>query len=77
MYVHPAFRIDRAASLAFAAARGFGLVVACDGGQPAASPLPFRLDYANDGTPRLGFHVARNNPLAAPRRQGRTAGWSQ
>jgi transcriptional regulator len=64
MYVHPAFRIDRAASLAFAAARGFGLVVACDGGEPAASPLPFRLDYANDGTPRLGFHVARNNPLS-------------
>ncbi len=64
MYVHPAFRIDRAQSLAFAAARGFGLVVACDSGQPAASPLPFQLDYANDGTPRLGFHVARNNPLA-------------
>jgi transcriptional regulator len=64
MYIHPAFRIDRAASLAFAAARGFGLVVACEGGQPVASPLPFRLDYANDGTPRLGFHVARNNPLA-------------
>jgi transcriptional regulator len=64
MYVHPAFRIDRAASLAFAAARGFGLVVACDDGRPAASPLPVCLDYANDGTPRLGFHVARNNPLA-------------
>jgi transcriptional regulator len=64
MYVHRAFRIDRAQALAFAAARGFGLVVACDGGQPLASPLPFRLDYARDGTPRLGFHVARNNPLA-------------
>ena len=72
MYVHPAFRIDRAASLAFAAARGFGLVVACDGGQSAASPLPFRLDYANDGTPRLGFHVARNNPLAALAAKGGT-----
>jgi transcriptional regulator len=64
MYLHPAFRIDRATSLAFAAARGFGLVVACNGGRPTASPLPFRLDYCDDGTPRLGFHVARNNPLA-------------
>jgi transcriptional regulator len=72
MYVHPAFRIDRAASLAFAAARGFGLVVACDGGRPIASPLPFRLDYANDGTPRLGFHVARNNPLAGLAAKGGT-----
>ena len=64
MYVHPAFRIDRTASLKFAAARGFGLIVACDAGHPVASPLPFSLDYARDGTPRLGFHVARNNPLA-------------
>jgi transcriptional regulator len=72
MYIHPAFRIDRAASLAFAAARGFGLVVACDGARPTASPLPFRLDYASDGTPRLGFHVARNNPLAGLAAKGGT-----
>jgi transcriptional regulator len=64
MYVPPAFRIDRAASLAFAAARGFGLVVACDGARPVASLLPFHLSYADDGTPRVGFHVARSNPLA-------------
>jgi transcriptional regulator len=65
MYVNPANRIDRAASLAFAAARGFGLVIACDGGRPVASPLPFRLEDADAATPRLIFHVARPNPLGA------------
>jgi transcriptional regulator len=66
MYINPAFRADRAASLAFAAARGFGLVAACGGGgRVVASPLPFLLDYLADGTPRLAFHVARANPLAA------------
>lgn len=70
MYVHPAFQSDRAASLAFAAARGFGLVVACGSGRPHASPLPFQLNFASDGTPRLAFHVARNNPLAAAAAQG-------
>ena len=64
MYAPPAFRIDRAASLAFAAEHGFGLVIACDGVRPVASPLPFVIDYAADGTPRVGFHVARGNPLA-------------
>src|SRR5438105_10521683 len=33
MYVHPAFKVHPAASLAFAAARGFGLVIATDGGR--------------------------------------------
>jgi transcriptional regulator len=68
MYSRPPFQIDRAACLAFAQARGFGLVVAacCDGQQPlTASPLPFHLSYGNDGTPRINFHVARGNTLAA------------
>src|SRR4029077_16740425 len=26
-------------------------------------PLPFYLDYADDGTPCVAFHVARGNPL--------------
>src|SRR4051812_37156301 len=65
MYMQPAFRLDRSACLAFAAARGFGLVVAHDGERPTASPLPFQLDYRDDGTPRARFHVARANPLAA------------
>lgn len=68
MYSRPPFQIDRAACLAFAQARGFGLVVAacCDGEQPlTASPLPFHLSYGSDGTPRASFHVARGNTLAA------------
>lgn len=65
MHAHPATRIDRAASLAFAAARGFGTVVAFDGKRPVASPLPFHLSYRADGTPVASFHVASNNPLAA------------
>jgi transcriptional regulator len=57
------FKPDRAASLAFAEARGFGTVCAWDGAKPIASLLPFYLDYADDGTPRAAFHVARHNPL--------------
>src|SRR5258706_9587306 len=34
------------------------------GTAPFASSLPFCLAYADDGTPRVAFHVARNNPLA-------------
>ena len=44
MYTPPPFKPDRAASLAFAQARGFGLVCAWDGGKPIASPLPFYLE---------------------------------
>ncbi len=64
MYVHPAFKIDRSAALSFAATRGFGLIVACPGGAPVASPVPFHIDYAADGAPRASFHVAKANPLA-------------
>ncbi len=70
MYVPSAFKIDRTACLAFAAARGFGLVVGHDGTRPVASSLPFNLAYAADGTPRAQFHVARGNPLAALAAQG-------
>ena len=64
MYTPPMFKPDRAASLAFAQARGFGTVCAWDGSKPIASPLPFYLVYADDGTPHAAFHVARGNPLA-------------
>jgi len=64
MYTPPAFKTDRAASLAFAEARGFGTMCAFDGKKPIASQLPFYLTYAADGTPRAAFHVARGNPLA-------------
>jgi transcriptional regulator len=63
MYTPPPFKPDRAASLAFAEARGFGLVCAWDGAKPIASPLPFYLSFAADGTPRALFHLARHNPL--------------
>jgi transcriptional regulator len=64
MYTPPMFKPDRAASLAFAQARGFGTVCAWDGSKPIASSLPFYLAYADDGTPHAAFHVARHNPLA-------------
>jgi transcriptional regulator len=63
MYTPPMFKPDRAASLAFAQSRGFGLVCAWDGSKPIASSLPFYLAFADDGTPHLAFHVARHNPL--------------
>ena len=45
MYTPPAFNPHRAVSLAFAAARGFGLVVACDSGRPLAERMrPTRLE---------------------------------
>jgi transcriptional regulator len=73
MYTPPMFKPDRAASLAFAQTRGFGLVCAWDGKKPIASPLPFYLIFADDGTPRAAFHVARHNPLA--KLAGGTASW--
>ena len=63
MYTPPMFKSDRAASLAFAQARGFGSVCAWDGSRPIASALPFYLAFADDGTPQIAFHVARHNPL--------------
>jgi len=57
------FKPDRAASLAFAEARGFGTICSWDGKRPIASLLPFYLSYADDGTPQAAFHVARHNPL--------------
>ena len=65
MYTPPMFKPDRAASLDFAQARGFGTVCAWDGTRPIASSLPFYLTYADDGTPRAAFHVARGNALVA------------
>ena len=63
MYTPPFFKQDRAASLKFADTRGFGTICAFDGHKPIASPLPFYLTCAADGTPQAAFHVARHNPL--------------
>ena len=73
MYTPPMFKPDRAASLAFAQTRGFGLVSAWSGSRPIASSLPFYLTFADDGTPRAAFHVARHNPLA--KLAGGTGSW--
>jgi transcriptional regulator len=73
MYTPPMFKPDRAASLAFAQARGFGLVCAWDGARPIASSLPFYLTFADVGTPRAAFHVARHNPLV--KLAGGTTSW--
>lgn len=72
MYAQSAFKTHQAVALAFAAARSFGLVIACDGGRPVASPLPFRLIEADGEMPRLQFHVARGNPLATLAEKGGT-----
>jgi transcriptional regulator len=63
MYTPPPFKPDRAASLRFADARGFGTVCAWTGSRPIASSLPFYLSSADDGTPKVWFHLARGNPL--------------
>ncbi|WP_407174128.1 FMN-binding negative transcriptional regulator [Bradyrhizobium sp. STM 3562] len=73
MYTPPMFKADRAACLKFAEARGFGLICAFDGSKPIASTLPFYLSYAEDGTPRAAFHVARHNPLI--KLAGATSSW--
>jgi transcriptional regulator len=63
MYTPPPFKPDRAASLRFADARGFGTVCAWSGSRPIASSLPFYLASADDGTPQVWLHLARGNPL--------------
>jgi transcriptional regulator len=65
MYTPPAFQLHPALALAFAAARGFGLAVSCDGGRPLASPVPFLIEERPGQSPRVSFHLARANPLAA------------
>jgi len=63
MYTPPMFKPNRATSLAFAEARGFGMACAFDGRKPIASLLPFYLGHAQDGAPSAFFHLARGNPL--------------
>ena len=72
MYAPSAFKVHHAIALKFAAARGFGLVVACDGGRPVASLLPFVVTEADGEVPRVHFHVARANSLAALAAKGGT-----
>lgn len=64
MYTPSAFTLHPALALAFAAARGFGLAVSCDGGRPLASPVPFLIEERPGEGARVSFHLARANPLA-------------
>ena len=62
MYVNSAFKIDDETAWAFVEARGFGAVVAIDGGKPVAAHVP--LMVTGTGTERkIEFHVARANPI--------------
>ena len=70
MYAPSAFKVHHAMALKFAAMRGFGLVVACEGGGPVASLLPFLVAEADGEIPRVHFHVAIGNPLAALAEKG-------
>ncbi len=62
MYIPPVFKIDDGTALAFVAKRGFGTLVAVDGGRPVASHLPFLL-HRDEGRLWVELHVARANPL--------------
>ena len=62
MYIPPAFKTDDETALSFAAKRGFGTLVAVDGGRPVASHLPFLL-HRDEGRLWAELHVARANPL--------------
>jgi len=72
MFVNAHSKVHPATSLAFAAARAFGLVVASEGGRPIASHLPFRLIEQDGRVPKLEFHVARANPLGEIAEKGGT-----
>ncbi|MEZ5854540.1 MAG: FMN-binding negative transcriptional regulator [Hyphomicrobiaceae bacterium] len=64
MYVNPAFKTDEDAAWAYVSERGFGTVVAHDGGQPLAAQVPLLVrEQAGTGLRTLEFHVARANPL--------------
>jgi transcriptional regulator len=63
MYAPPPFKPEQTASLAFADARGFGLLRAAAGQDPVASWAPFYLSCAAYGPPQAACHVARHNEL--------------
>ncbi len=64
MYVNPAFKTEEDAAWGYIAERGFGTVVAHEGGQPLASQVPLLVRLpAGGGSRTIEFHVARPNPL--------------
>jgi transcriptional regulator len=62
MYVNPAFATGEDAAWDYVTARGFGAVVANDGGLPVGAHVPLLATEAG-GVRRIEFHVARPNPL--------------
>jgi transcriptional regulator len=64
MYVHPAFKVHPAAALAFAAARGFGVIVAANERAPCASHVPFVILRREDRVV-VQVHFTVKNPLVA------------
>jgi transcriptional regulator len=67
MYIPSFYAItEPSESLAIAAERRFGVVIAADGGVPEAAHVPFVLDTAASDRPCLRFHLARGNGLLGP-----------
>lgn len=62
--LRPQFRIDEQRALAFAAARGFGMIVAADERGPRASHVPFVLDQ-REGRAIVQMHLTAKNPIVA------------
>jgi transcriptional regulator len=60
--LRPQFRIEESRALAFAAERGFGVIVAADERGPRASHVPFVLQRRDDGV-IVQIHLTAKNPL--------------
>ncbi|OAF05522.1 transcriptional regulator [Bradyrhizobium centrolobii] len=60
--LRPQFRIEEQRALAFAAQRGFGMIVAADERGPRGSHVPFVLDQ-RDGRAIVQIHLTAKNPL--------------
>ena len=62
--LRPQFRIDEQRALAFAADRGFGVIVAADERGPRASHVPFVIARRDDRV-LVQIHFTAKNPLVA------------
>ena len=60
--LRPQFRIEESRALAFAADRGFGMIVAADERGPRASHVPFVIQRRDDGV-IVQIHLTARNPL--------------
>lgn len=60
--IRPPFRMGDEQALAFAARRGFGVVIAADADGPRGSHVPFTI-HETEGRPVAQFHLTAKNPL--------------